>query len=144
MVKEKGAFDYVVCFEVLEHFSVVRQKDAFERIAEVLKKDGRFVVSVPIEKGIPAVVKNLRRMIMHPNPEIYNIKNITASLFGTKTKWMKQHRLGTEYLSHVGFFFDDLESVIKEFFTIEKRMFSPFRGLGSNFNSQAFYVLKKK
>lgn len=121
LVKEKGAFDYVVCFEVLEHFSVLSQKDTFERIAEVLKKDGRFVVSVPIEKGIPAVVKSLRRMIMHPKPEIYNIKNIMASFFGVKTKWMKQHRLGKEYLSHLGFFFDDLESVIKEFFIIEKK-----------------------
>ncbi|MDA9596936.1 class I SAM-dependent methyltransferase [Flavobacteriaceae bacterium] len=144
LTKSKGLFDYVVCFEVLEHFSKVRQMNALEQIAGVIKEDGYFVVSVPIEKGFPSVVKNLRRMMIHPNGNIYNFKNIIASLFGVKTKWMKQHRLGAEYLSHIGFFFNELEFVMKHFFTIKKKIYSPFKGLGSNFNAQVFYVLKKK
>lgn len=143
-VKQKGTFDVVVCFEVLEHLNPERQIEIFEKAKEALKEDGVFIISVPIEKGIPSVIKNLRRIMIHYDPKIYCFSNIMASLFGYKTKWMKHHRKGSSYLSHVGFFFDELEKVVVPFFNIERRLFSPFKKLNAKINSQVFYVLNKK
>ena len=139
--QKNGLFDYVVCFEVLEHLNLENQTEIFNRVSQVLKKEGVFIVSVPIEKGLPSVVKNLRRLIIHYNGETYSFKNIVASLFGYKTKWMKNHREQSDYLSHIGFFFNELETHFKGKFRVIKRKFSPFTFLGYQLNSQVFYTL---
>lgn len=139
----KGLFDYVVCFELLEHLNEKNQNEVLEKIHGVLKENGTLIVSVPIEKGIPSMVKNMRRILIHYNSQIYHIKNVMASLFSCKTKWMEQHRRESHYLSHMGFFFNDLEKNIEKKFKIIKRSFCPFKRLGFQLNSQVFYTLKK-
>lgn len=121
--KEMGLFDYVVCFEVLEHLNEEKQKELFQRVSEVLKPNGKFIISVPVEKGFPSLVKNIRRATTNGQPHIYCIKNILASFFGFKTFWMKEHRKQKEQLSHLGFFFHDLEQLFKEHFTLQKKPF---------------------
>ena len=143
-MKQKGKFDVIVCFEVLEHLNPTRQIEILEKAKMALKEGGVFIVSVPIEKGIPSVIKNLRRIMIHYDAKIYNFRNVVASFFGYKTKWMKQHRKESFYLSHMGFFFDDLEKVIAPLFNIESRVFSPFKKFNAKVNSQVFYVLNKK
>lgn len=143
-VKLKGHFDYVVCFEVLEHLNMENQNEIIEKAYEVLKKDGKFIVSVPIEKGVPSLVKNIRRILLHHDSNIYNLKNILASLFGKKTNWMIEHRKEDKYLSHIGFFYNELAIELKKKFDVEKQFFSPFKKMGMNFNSQIFYILKKR
>ena len=142
--KKLGGFDNVVCFEVLEHLNIKNQIKLLNRVHKVIKENGVFIISVPIEKGLPALVKNLRRIIIHYDPNVYNFKNIFASILGKKTKWMKEHRKEEIYLSHSGFFFDELEQVLSQTFSIEERKFSPFNGFGYNLNSQVFYILRKK
>ena len=143
-IKQKGRFDVVVCFEVLEHLNTPRQIEILEKAKTALKDDGVFIVSVPIEKGIPSVIKNLRRIMIHYDSKIYNFSNLVASFCGYKTKWMKQHRKESFYLSHMGFFFDDLERVVASFFKTKSKIYSPFKKLNAKVNSQVFYVLNKK
>ncbi len=139
--KQKGLFDYVVCFEVLEHLNPSKQEEVFKMVKNVLKEDGTFIISVPIEKGFPALFKNIRRITIHYDAKIYNLNNILASVFGYKTQWMKKHRKSEEYLSHLGFYFNDLEKVLDPFFKIKEKTFSPFKRFGAQLNSQVFYQI---
>lgn len=139
-----GLFDTVTCFEVMEHFSKERQIEAIDKILKVLKADGDFIISVPIEKGLPVIPKNLRRIALHykGSEEIYTLKNIACSLFGIKSQSLDRLRKGEDYLSHMGFYFTDLEDLLREKFIISKLSYSPFPKLPYFLNSQVFYQLK--
>lgn len=143
VVIKNGKFDVVTCFEVMEHFSEERQKTALENIKEILKEDGNLIISVPIEKGLPVIPKNLRRIVISykGNEKIYTFKNIVYSLFGIKSESLNSIRIGNDYLSHMGFYFTDLEALLKKYFKIESINYSPFPIFPYFFNSQVFYKL---
>lgn len=138
---QAGPYDYLTCFEVMEHFSPPRQIDALDKFAEVIHKKSKVVISVPIEKGIPSLVKNISRKISAPKSRFYTYGNIFKSVF---KKPIPEFRSGDRYLSHMGFYYDDLEVLISEKYNIIKRTFSPFENLGYNLNSQVFYTLTLK
>ena len=80
-VKENGFFDVVTSFEVMEHFSEKRQIENLEKISAILKKRGKLVISVPIEKGLVTLIKNIRRILISfkGNEKIYDrIRNFVA------------------------------------------------------------------
>lgn len=131
----------VTCFEVFEHLDAGRQVEALRKIRSVLAPGGRLVLSVPIEAGIPSLPKNLFRWMKHGKtaPTLYNGRNFVKSLIGRP---IPEHRTGRDYLSHMGFYYWELEKVLAEGFTIEQRKFSPFPQLGPQANSQVFYRLK--
>lgn len=143
VVIKNDKFDVVTCFEVMEHFSEERQKTALENIKEILKEDGNLIISVPIEKGLPVIPKNLRRIAISykGNEKIYTFKNIVYSLFGIKSESLNSIRTGNDYLSHMGFYFTDLEALLKKYFKIESINYSPFPIFPYFFNSQVFYKL---
>ena len=142
LTDEKGEFDFVTCFEVLEHLPQKLLHNALEEMHTVVAQSGLVIVSVPIEVGLPALLKGLLRRREGKNyQQIWSFRNIRRSLFGKPVE-----RLLAEegYLHHIGFNFNDLERDFESLFTIEKRSFSPIKGLGYHFNSQVFYTLKKK
>jgi len=142
--RQKGPFDYVLCFEVLEHFSPKKQPELIEQMNSVLKDDGTLVVSVPIESGLPSLVKNVLRRRSKTHRKIYSYKNMLLSFRG---KPLGSYRNGFEddYIyQHIGFYFTELESILKEYFHIDKKIYSPFPFLGKQFNSQVFYRLTKR
>lgn len=140
-VEKYGKFDYITCFEVLEHFSRERQVEAIEKILPILTDDGFFIVSVPVEIGFPSFIKNmLRRYNTKKDKAVYKARNIIASLFG---KPLPEFRQRDGYLNHMGFYFTDLEQVFIPYFKIIRKTYSPFKYLGYNLNSQVFYNLKK-
>lgn len=140
--EKAGKFDFITCFEVFEHFNPQRQEEAIQKFSKVLADNGKIIISVPIEKGFPAVVKNIVRRLGHPaGKHIYNFKNISKSFFG---KPVHEFRNGDKYLNHMGFYFNDLEGIILNYFNIEKKEYSPFKLLGYHLNSQVFYTLRRK
>jgi len=54
--EQLGLFDYVTCFEVLEHFSPQNQYEALKKMHSVVKPTGTVIISVPIEKGFPSFI----------------------------------------------------------------------------------------
>lgn len=141
-VDQGGSYDYVTCFEVLEHFKLDRQRIAIDQMKSIIGDNGRIVISVPIEKGFPAVIKNFIRRKSHPqNKHIYSIKNIWKSFVGAS---LLEHRKSNGYLSHLGFYYSDLEKILNEKCIIELKIFSPFRFAGNQLNSQVFYICKPK
>lgn len=141
--------DVVTCFEVLEHFDTDLQKEALNNMCSVLRPGGSIVISVPIECGLPAIPKNiLRRRAWNWKPsspdgewiDVCTTKNILKSVFRIP---VPEHRTGKDYLSHMGFYFFDLEKVIDNspLRVIDKK-FSPL-SLGTHqVNSQVFYKLQ--
>lgn len=141
-ITKKGSFDYVTCFEVLEHFSEKRQIETLQKIANILSEEGLLIISVPIETGFPSIVKNMiRRMDTKKYKHIYSFKNIMRSFSGLP---LPAYREGDDYLFHMGFYYKDLEILFQKYFRIETRFFSPFKCFGHHLNSQVFYQLKKK
>src|SRR5262245_5947470 len=57
----RGAYDAVFCMEVLEH--VVDWDPVLGRLGRLLAPEGRLIISVPVETGLPLVVKQSVRRI---------------------------------------------------------------------------------
>lgn len=139
-VSKNGKFDKIVCFEVFEHLNEKNQQTELSQMRELLKPDGEIILSVPIEIGLAPIVKNIRRRLLHPSP-IYTFKNILKSVFAIP---LPEHRKDDGYLTHMGFNHKILEKLLLKSFTIREKLYSPFPGLGHNFNSQVFYRLIPK
>lgn len=130
----------VTCFEVFEHLPLDKQAQALVQIRRVLRQDGRLIISVPIECGLPSLPKNIFRYMRFSRTQydIYNLKNIVKSVLSIP---IPECRSGSDYLSHMGFYFKDLEKIIEQYFLIIKKTYSPFFVLGASWNSQVFYKL---
>ena len=57
----RGQYDVVVCMEVLEH--VVDLDPVIDRLWRLLAADGTLLVSVPVETGLPLLVKQAARRV---------------------------------------------------------------------------------
>ncbi len=138
---ENNKFDYITCFEVFEHLNVQLQSYTLQLAYDLLDDSGYFIISVPIEKGFPSLIKNLFRKISASKGDTYYTwRRIWHSILGIP---IPECRKG-EYLYHMGFYFDDLKVLFNKQFDVCKKFYSPFPLLGYNLNSQVFYVLKKK
>ena len=66
-------FDYVLSFEVLEHIRPSQIHTALNEVSRVLKPEGKFILSVPINEGLEKMVKN------HVNPNSH-MRDYTVDL----------------------------------------------------------------
>ena len=121
---------------------IENQYEALRKMHSIVKDTGRVIISVPIEKGFPALVKNLIRKLNLPHSNhIFTSSNILKSFLGRN---LLELRNDPGYMSHMGFYFTDLETEIKKLFTIELKSYSPIGGPTYQTNSQVFYELIKK
>ena len=58
-----AAFDRLACCEVLEHLPAERQQSVLADLRRLARPGGTIVLSVPIEIGLPALLKNVVRAI---------------------------------------------------------------------------------
>jgi len=136
-----STFNKICCFEVMEHLTYENQKKELNNMKSLLDEDGILIISIPIENGLSSFFKNIIRILLkqkHPNT---SFSTIFRSLFSISI-----NRGNNDYiLSHIGFYFKDLENVFNEVnLKIEKKRFSPFVFTKSILNSQIFYILKTK
>ncbi len=136
-------YDIVTCFEVLEHCHRDTQKEILGYLSQALKPNGKFIVSVPIETGLPALIKNIFRFRWNKKRRFagYNFKNILLTTLG---KTDIPYRETEGFLTHMGFDFRKLEKLFEENWKMERKLYSPFKGLPYFFNSQVFYELGKR
>lgn len=138
---EDKKFDIITCFETLEHFNETIQSDMLQSFSDRLENNGRVIISVPIEIGLPSLVKNIRRLGFGKN-SYQDIKNGIKCLFG---KEIPEIRNSEGFIhTHHGFNHRKLEQVMLKHFQVKKKQTSPFKNLSDQFNSQMFYVLEKK
>lgn len=134
-----ASFDTISLCEVLEHVSANERETILADCYRLLKPDGKLIVSVPIEVGLSALVKNLARWFkVRPLETDMTFGNVLRSTF-----YLPINRFDYGgFFGHMGFHYADLEKQIREKFRIERKTFSPLP-FGPLFNSQVFYVLTK-
>lgn len=131
-------FNKITCFEVLEHLTPENQEKELLNMINLLETDGMIIVSVPIEKGLSSLLKNIIRILSNQKHSNTNLKTIIKSFLG-----IYLDRGNTSYIhSHIGFYYNDLEKLFdKVGLNIHRKFFSPIKILGPLLNSQIFYIL---
>jgi len=143
------AYDAIFCMEVLEH--VVDPATMLETFKGLLAPGGTLVISVPIETGIPVVVKQIVRRIAgwrgvghYPGTTGYTFIEMVRSVFARSTQHVPRPVIaredGSTFHDHKGFNWMVLRDQLERFFVIERRLTSPFPCLGPGLATQVWFV----
>ena len=150
----RGAYDGVVCMEVLEH--VVALDAIIDRLHRVLATDGTLIISVPIETGLPLLVKQATRRIAgwrgigdYSGTSPYTVREYVTSVFAGRAPHMTRpiYNLdgpGLPFHDHKGFNWKALADRLSRRFDIQRVLTSPLPFLGAQFATQVWFVARKK
>ena len=147
------AYDGVVCMEVLEH--VVNVDAIVDRLWRVLADDGTLIVSVPVETGVPLLVKQAVRRVAgwrgigdYPGTSRYTWREAAAGVLAGRrphiTRPIYSGATGVPFHDHKGFNWKALADRIRGRFTIESIIASPFAWPGPALATQVWFVARKK
>ncbi len=149
-----GAYDVVLCTEVLEHCLDIAVEAALDDFSRTVSPTGTVIISVPVEIGPALAVKQLVRSIAawqrlgdYEHREKYSFAEFRTSLMASESTQIERPLYSTtlapnidlKYHGHKGFNWRALESKIRRRFRIRKIHFSP-DGVGKWFASQVWFV----
>jgi SAM-dependent methyltransferase len=146
----RGRYDAVVCMEVLEH--VVEVDAVIDRLWRLVAEDGTLLVSVPVETGLPLLVKQAARRIAgwrgigdYPGTSPYNWREYSASVFAGSTPHLTRPVYGgeTPFHDHKGFNWMALRDRLARRFVIDRVVASPLPWLGPHLATQVWFVARK-
>jgi SAM-dependent methyltransferase len=149
----RARYDGVVCMEVLEH--VVDLTTVIDRLWRVLKADGTLVVSVPVETGLPLLVKQAVRRAAgwrgigdYPGTSPYTWREYRASLVAGRTPHLDRPVYGRPgqmpFHDHKGFNWMVLRDRLAGRFVIDRVLASPIPWLGPHLATQVWFVARPK
>jgi len=148
---EQGHYDAVVCMEVLEH--VVDLDAIVDRLWRVLAADGTLLVSVPVETGLPLLIKQAARKIAgwrgigdYPGTSPYTWQEYWVSVFAGSAQHLTRPVYGgaTPFHDHKGFNWMALRDRLTRRFTIDRVVASPIAWIGPRLATQVWFVARKK
>lgn len=150
---QQGQFDGIYCMEVLEH--VVDKDPILDRLARLLAPQGKLIVSVPVETGLPLLVKQAARRVAgwrglgdYPGIAPYTAGEYVASIFAGRKQHISrpvfQGEGGTTHHDHKGFNWMALQTELERRFRVISVMSSPVTSFSPHLGSQAWFVLGKK
>lgn len=149
-----GAYDAVICMEVLEH--VLEIKPLLEKFMELLAPSGKLIISVPVETGLPLLVKETVRRFAgwrgigdYPGTTSYTLSEFATSMIANGKR---QHLVrpvhknadGSGSHDHKGFNWMVLREMLAQMFEIERVVGSPLSWLTPHLASQVWFVARKK
>ena len=152
--QHRGAFDAVICMEVLEHMLEI--EPLLEKFARLLGPEGLLLVSVPIETGPPLLVKQAVRRFAgwrgigdYPGTSSYSMGELAASLFASGkrqhiTRPIHTSPNGGQFHDHKGFNWMVLREILCRRFCLEETKASPVAWLSPFLASQVWFLLRKK
>ncbi len=93
-------FDLIFCLEVLEHVKdpIIMIKEIFR----ILKKNGMVICTLPIEIGIPLLIRNLVGKIFKYNRPRYTTKEFLRNIFLKKTGVRPEYIGFKEFMGDLG------------------------------------------
>jgi SAM-dependent methyltransferase len=146
-----NSFDAIICMEVLEH--VIDVEPVLLRFANLLAPGGTLLISVPVESGLPLIVKQVARRIAgwrglgdYPGMSPYILSELWKGVFAGH----RQHILRPIHGSadggwshdHKGFNWKLLLSKLSGHFQLEQIIGSPLSLLPPSLGSQVWFVMK--
>jgi SAM-dependent methyltransferase len=145
---QAGAYDAVFCMEVLEH--VVDWEPELARMARLLAPGGKLIVSVPVETGMPVLVKQTVRRIAgwrgvghYPGTSAYSWPELLSSVFAGERQHVVRPVFDTgsgPSHDHKGFNWMVLRERLRRQFVLERVVASPFSWLGPGLATQVWFV----
>lgn len=105
-VVQGESFDVGIAFEVFEHLSDDVLDGYLERLRELVK--GYLFVSVPVERGLPFVVRHVMKKSLGWQPELYTPQEFLSAAFGSLDRVPRDNHKGFDYkrlISQVGTYF---------------------------------------
>ncbi len=149
----RGAYDVVVCTEVLEH--VVDVDPIIAALHTMLRENGTLIVSVPVETGLPLIVKQTVRRIAgwrgvgdYKWTSAYSWRELAAGVCAGRRPHIARPVYGDAatftYHDHKGFNWKALADRIATRFAIDATVSSPFSTLGPALATQVWFVARKK
>ena len=148
-----AGYDLVVCMEVLEH--VTERGALVERLARLVAPGGALLVSVPVETGLPLLVKQAARRVAgwrgigdYPGTTPYTPGELLRGLFAGPRQHVARplHRApdGRPFHDHKGFNWMLLRRELRARFRVERTLASPLHWLTPHLASQVWFVLTEK
>ncbi len=147
-VEHRGRYDAVFCMEVLEH--VVEWEEELARLASSLAPGGKLIISVPVETGLPLIIKQTVRRIAgwrkighYPGTSSYSLGELACSLFAGSTQHLTRPVFDNgsgPFHDHKGFNWMALRARLNQQFAIERCLASPFAWLGPRLATQVWFV----
>jgi SAM-dependent methyltransferase len=148
-----GAYDAIYCMEVLEH--VIDPVAMLERFARLLAPGGMLIISVPIETGLPVVVKQVVRRIAgwrgvghYPGTTGYTLGEMLRSIFARSTQHIPRPVItgedGSTFHDHKGFNWRVLRALVGADFDLVRESTSPVEWLGPQLGTQRWLIARKR
>jgi SAM-dependent methyltransferase len=152
--EHQGVYDAVICMEVMEH--VLEPKALLDQFARLLSPSGKLLISVPVETGLPLLVKEAVRRFAgwrgigdYPGTTSYTVREFATSVFASGKR---QHIVRPVHLNpdgsgshdHKGFNWMVLRNMLAEMFEIERVVGSPLDWLTPHLGSQVWFLARKK
>ena len=145
-------YDAVFCMEVLEH--VFDWEPELARMARLLTPGGTLVVSVPVETGVPVLVKQIVRTVAgwrkighYPGTTAYTWSELTAAVFAGPTQHVQRPVFdfgGGPCHDHKGFNWRVLHERLSRQFDVTRVVASPFSWLGPGLATQVWFICRRR
>ena len=146
-------FETIFCMEVLEH--VVDLPEVLQLLDLQLAPAGCLLISVPVEMGIPLLIKQAVRKVAgwrgigdYPGNSPYSAREYITSVFAGAKQHIERpvydNADGSQYHDHKGFNWMRLKSMLAERFILEQVLSSPVQWLSPHLASQVWFVMRKK
>lgn len=141
-----AAFSKIACLETGEHLVDKELEALLVNIERLLAQRGRMVISVPIETGVPALLKNIFRILKGHVPDNLTVLNFWRMVFGISIlRSTPEHYEHGQYIySHMGFNHRQFEKVLKQYVRIEEKHYSPLAVVGAVFSNTVLYACMHK
>jgi SAM-dependent methyltransferase len=150
--EHSGRYDLVVCMEVLEH--VTDWGALVERLVRLAAPGGALLVSVPVETGLPLLVKQAARRVAgwrgvgdYPGTSSYTCGELLRGLFAGRRQHLTRPVFrtpeGRPFHDHKGFNWMRLRQHLAACVRVERTHGSPVPALGPHLASQVWFVARK-
>jgi len=147
------SYDALFCMEVLEH--VVDAEPLLAECERLLAPGGQLVVSVPIETGLPLVVKQIVRRVAgwrgigyYPGTTTYAPWEFVKSLLASSTQHIERPVFRRDddslFHDHKGFNWRVLRGMVASRFDLVRTLTSPVSWLGPQFGTQIWFVARSR
>jgi SAM-dependent methyltransferase len=149
-----GTYDAVICMEVLEH--VLDVAPMLDRFARLLTSSGKLLISVPVETGLPLLVKQAVRRVAgwrgigdYPGTTSYTLSEFAKSVLANGgeqhvVRPIHENPDGSRFHDHKGFNWMLLRKILAKDFEIERVVGSPVTWLTPHLASQVWFLARRK